>query len=68
MFFNSFNFSSNRENGIVGIGPVSQNISITNAGIADENRLVTVSYQFGESNGSFVSFNGVTGGTALLPV
>lgn len=65
MFFNSFNFSSNRENGIVGIGPVSQNISITNAGIADENRLVTVSYQFGESNGSFVSFNGVTGGTAF---
>ncbi|WP_419812165.1 OmpA family protein [Bacterioplanoides sp.] len=65
MFFNSFGSGSAAINGIVGIGPVSQSVSITNAGIENENRLVTVSYNHNEDNGSFVSFNGVTTGTAF---
>ena len=65
MFFNSFGSGSAAINGIVGIGPVSESVSITNAGIENENRLVTVSYNHNEDNGSFVSFNGVTTGTAF---
>ena len=66
MFFNSFGNSTPKD-GIVGIGPVGQNVPIIDAGIADTNRLVTVSYQYQANNGSFVSFNGSDNGASFTP-
>ena len=66
MFFNSFG-SVTPKDGIVGIGPAGQNVPIIDAGIADTNRLVTVSYQHTTANASFVSFNGSDSGASFTP-